>query len=995
VTDGGGDRFEVTLPRALRDQTAVVIAPDVHAVATTAERAGPATALAAALDAGQVRVAYQPIVVLGEERAVAVEALLRPPVGLHPGLPDPATAIAVAEADGLIEAVGAYVLGHASAEVLRLRRRPGYGELQVHVNVSPLQLRDARFVPLVEGVLEATSLPPEALVLEITESAAFEHDGVAEATLGRLTSLGVEVSIDDFGTGFASLELLAATPARSIKLDRSFVSAVGDVGETARGRALVVQAAIGLGRSLGLRIVAEGIESREQARTLEAWGCEFGQGYLFGHPSDPPQLPTLTAPIRRPSGPSVRALRSDAVDLALATAVVVLRSERTDAVRRGAAQELASVIADACGLDRNQADLAVVLAAIVDATRLPDPDQGDRTAVELRRALDQPAAVGRTASAAAIARAAWELAGQRAEGAAASAALRAVLGPTAHVDHELATRVGTWWATPPPEVLPLDLLHGPERRLRDRDQAGRRLRSLTSLAQAIGTPGSLEDILEITAEEARVALGAASLSISRFERDRAQVRTLINVGDLAPWEQRRPRDEVYPLAEYGVASRLLLDGAVHIEAIGTPTTDGRERELLEHLGKGSSAVVPIVIDGDVWGEVFATTAVDEPPFTSADIPFLGAIANVVSLAVRRIEQVDELARLASEDALTRLPNRRSLQRWLEQAVADTPTGGDVTLLLLDVQGLGEINDAYGHGEGDRVLIRVADTLTRATLRSPDAFAARVAGDEFCIGLRGGLDTAVELFGEVRDRLAGGPPPQPRLVGGIATHSAGGLHPVQLLQRADAAQYRARQAGAALLALGPDGAVDHVGDVPDDVAVTEARPASLVGGAVVSSLERWTTHLDAGAVSGRLEAMGEVVLAVLDLNRWVVSEAPTGSGRLHVRSIHARRRRPNPTPFTQLDEEVYELDEFPLTAEALRTGAGFVIDVDDPRADPHERALLEEFGHRYVVVVPATTPDGDGWLLELYGDERSAPVDAAIALIEAVATRTLGRELRCR
>jgi diguanylate cyclase (GGDEF)-like protein len=974
------------LSPSMRDHLRSLLDADLDLTATDTGTA--AAALARALHAGTVGVAYQPIVALADGRPVAVEALVRPPTDVHPHLGDPAGTIAVAEATGLISALGAYVLAHACTAVTTLRREPGYGDLQVHVNVSPLQLRDERLVPFVHGALAAAALPADALVLEITESAAYEQDGLAEATLAHLNGSGVELAIDDFGTGFASLERLAATPAQSLKLDRSFVQAVGAPDAAPRGRALVAQAAIGLGRSLGLRTVAEGIESRRQARTLEAWGCEFGQGYLFGRPTTGLVLPPVDVAATTPQPRNPRALSAEAVDLALAAAQVVLRTAEGGSARRSAAQELAALLAEHARVDRRQSDLAVVLAVLADADR-PLGGSGDRSVAELERALQTAPEVGHDATPAGLARAAARLAAARVDGASAGAAVRTVFGATSSVDPDLLGRLETWWTTPPAESLVTDLLRGPERRLRDRDQAGRRLRSLTTLAQAIGAPGSLEDVLEVTAEEARVALGAASLSISRYERDRVAVRTLVNVGALAPWEERRPHDEVYPLAEFSVAAQLLLDGITHIEAIGSPTTDAQERELLERVGKGSSAAVPILLDGDVWGEVYATTAIDEPPFTSADVPFLVAVANVVSLAVRRTGQVDELARLASEDTLTRLPNRRSLQRWLD-GVATSDAGTSICLLFLDVHGLGDINREHGHTEGDRVLVRVAEALLRATIAS-DGLAARVAGDEFCVGIRGDAAEAISVFEAVRDRLRAGPAPQPRLVCGVAWYGGGPLQTVELLQRADAAQYRARSLGVELLVLDADGREVHrAGNL-----APPATPGHRSGGpgSLISGLERWSEQLTVDGRSGALEALGEVALAALDLNRWVVSEAPSDGRRLHVRSVHSRRRRPNPIPFAPLDEEVYELDDYPLTRRALEEEGAFAVDVDDPRADAKERALLEEFGQRYVVALACRADDGTGWLLELYGDTRSAPIHAAIPFIESIASRTLDRPVR--
>ncbi len=545
-----------------------------HDVAAADPSLPIARTLGEALLASGLWVAYQPIVTLLETRPVALEALVRFDTERWPELGDAATVVGAAEAAGLVGALGAEVLATACTTLAWLRRRSGYERLQMHVNVSPLQLRDGRFVELVRSTLTATALPADALVLELTETAAFEEGGFSEEALSTLTASGIEIAIDDFGTGFASLALLAATPARSIKLDRSFIRAVGEPGEPARGRAQVVQAAIGLARSLGLKVVAEGIESPLQARSLEGWGCEFGQGYLFGRPARDPRdaFPAVTRRRTPPPG-SRRPLSSDAMELALAVATVVLRSGRPDTLRRVTAQELAAVLA-ASDLERGRTDRAVVLATLVDdPLRLAEAPEQDAAMSELVAALRTRPTIGPRASAAGVAAAAWELVGHRRAGLAPTAALRATLGPEAAPDPELVERISAWWASPPPQALPLDHLRGPERRLRDRDRASSRLRSLTSLTQAIGAPGSLEDVLEVTGEEARSALGAASLSISRFERDRNLVRTLVNVGELAPWEERRPADETYSLTEHEVASRAMLDRTVHIEVRQGATTD--------------------------------------------------------------------------------------------------------------------------------------------------------------------------------------------------------------------------------------------------------------------------------------------------------------------------------------------------------------------------------------------------------------------------------------
>jgi diguanylate cyclase (GGDEF)-like protein len=971
--------------------------------ATTHERDSPATSLAEAMGREELRVAYQPIVELTDERVVAVEALVRLPDPPHPDLATPAGLIAVAEAADLVSAVGTEVLVHACSQLAAWRTMPHLADLQVHVNVSPFQLRDDALVQLVERTLAITGLPPTALVLEVTETAAFEEDGAAEATLTTLSALDVEISIDDFGTGFASLDRLASTPARSIKLDRTFIASIGELHAVPRGRALVVQAAIGLGRALGLRVVAEGIETPAQARTLAAWGCLYGQGYLYARPAFAGEL-LLPEPSpetdRRPAvwhrSPD---LSSDAVELALAVAVMASTTDPSGGSVRADAQALALRLADICGLDRGRADIAAVLATIADAPQRFAEMVNTRSevpaAVELARVLATRGDVATDACPGGIATAARQLVIARRNGTTLSQALRFVVP-----DHDpaIGARLDAWWLDTTPSPSPLQELPAMEHRLRNRDDATRRLRALSALTQAIGGTGTLEDVLDVTAEEARAALGASSLSIVRFEREAGRLRTLINVGDLRAWQQRRAKDETYPLSDFPATVERLLDRGVHLQLAGGEAVDNREGRMLEELGKGSSASVPIVIDNVTWGVVHATTAVGSPPFTTADSPFLTAVASVVSLAIRRFEHVDHLVRLAEQDPLTRIANRRALQDRLASALATGCPGTTVGLLLLDVEELSELNTVLGHAEGDRVLVRVADVISRVALTRVGAFPARLGGDEFCIALEGDEqgDAGVEdLLASIRQRLADGPSPRPTLSAGFASVRPGTVGVNELLRRADAAQYLATRTGASLESVGPEG------ELPPPVPMIPsggADPAILAqdqspGRAIDAALRHWGGTLDDPSLERRLQGLGEATGTLLDLNRWVISAYRPEEAQLQTTGVHVRRRRPNGAEFFPTVEESFAVADYPATARALREGTGFSVHVDDPAGDREERSLLRDYGQCYVLALPAGRGE-EQLLLELYGDERSTSLLEARPVVEALASRTLQQDVAC-
>ncbi|HJU49705.1 MAG TPA: EAL domain-containing protein, partial [Pseudogulbenkiania sp.] len=206
------------------------------------------------------------------------EALIR---WRHPelGLVSPGRFIPIAEDSSLIVSIGEWVLKTACQQVCDWRERRLFGG-RVAVNVSGRQLKFAGVVELVERTLEECGLPSSVLELEITESVAMDEDSGMVEVLRRLHELGVYLSIDDFGTGYSSLSYLKRLPVQGLKIDQSFVA---DLHQN-RDDAAITQAIISIARSLGLGLVAEGVELDEQRRYLVEQGCCTGQGYLFSRP---------------------------------------------------------------------------------------------------------------------------------------------------------------------------------------------------------------------------------------------------------------------------------------------------------------------------------------------------------------------------------------------------------------------------------------------------------------------------------------------------------------------------------------------------------------------------------------------------------------------------------------------------------------------------------------------------------------------------------------
>ena len=233
---------------------------------------------------------YQPIVDLVNGRVVALEALVR---WNHPvrGLLHPAAFISMAEETGVISWLGMHVLRTSATQAASWRLAGKIpADLELHVNLSGRQLEDADLVTDVRRVLSTSGFPPQLLVLEITESVAVDIAARHLERLIGLRDLGARLAIDDFGTGYSSLSYLRTLPVDVLKIDRAFAQPVDGTTDQ-----VLLEAIVKLGHSLGIDVIAEGIEREEQAATLRRMGCRRAQGFLFSHPVDGAAVPGLLA----------------------------------------------------------------------------------------------------------------------------------------------------------------------------------------------------------------------------------------------------------------------------------------------------------------------------------------------------------------------------------------------------------------------------------------------------------------------------------------------------------------------------------------------------------------------------------------------------------------------------------------------------------------------------------------------------------------------------
>ncbi|MFJ9630781.1 putative bifunctional diguanylate cyclase/phosphodiesterase [Streptomyces sp. NPDC091280] len=276
----GGNRFELADPEA-----------DARAIT----RHGLTTALPAALDRGEFFIEYQPLVHLGDGSVRGAEALVR---WLHPqhGVLGPDRFIPLAEHTGLIVPLGRWVLDQSVRQAKQWQERHGgndaTGPLRINVNLSPCQLSHPSLVQDTVDILERAGVSPDALCLEVTESALIGADDDLLKPLRRLAEMGVDIALDDFGTGYSNLANLRRLPVSILKLDRSFTQGMQQFPADPVDLK-IVEGIVSLAHSLNLAVTVEGVETGAQAEQLRILGCDTAQGWYYARPGPPERLHEL------------------------------------------------------------------------------------------------------------------------------------------------------------------------------------------------------------------------------------------------------------------------------------------------------------------------------------------------------------------------------------------------------------------------------------------------------------------------------------------------------------------------------------------------------------------------------------------------------------------------------------------------------------------------------------------------------------------------------
>lgn len=513
---------------------------------------------------------------------------------------------------------------------------------------------------------------------------------------------------------------------------------------------------------------------------------------------------------------------------------------------------------------------------------------------------------------------------------------------------------------------------------------GFRLRSLIEFVSLVSAARGYADLLRVMAAEGRRALEASCVSLSHWERDRGRLRTLVNDGELGPGQVHDPVDETYLLSEYPLARKMLADGVGYAQSLDDEDIDPAVRRILVEEGKHCALAVPIMYEGRMWGELWASRSAGQPVFTDDDVDFARIVSAQVGAGIAQAEHLARVERLAYTDDLTGLANRRAFEDRLDEALSLYRSHGlPVGIVVVDVNGLKRINDRHGHVAGDSSLLTFASELSAAASTYADALAARLGGDEFCVLVMGSSgDDVVALAQDICRRASG--VLDEGVACGVATTDdlpTTAVTPSRFLRAADAAQYRAKRAG-----LQAPVVAGRTSSLPGDADGDEDQPerrqfrgrGALGPGPVLDEVVR---RLDASVEHDplkRLVVVAEVLAESVDASSWFVSRMAAGSRTVRTEAS-AVSRGVEGAEYYVVDD--YPVEEYPATYAAL-TGHHVIVDVDDPRSDPAEVSLLMLAGQSEMLMSGLADGAGDHWVVEILGDELSAPVRPYAAVLRA-------------
>jgi diguanylate cyclase (GGDEF)-like protein len=486
----------------------------------------------------------------------------------------------------------------------------------------------------------------------------------------------------------------------------------------------------------------------------------------------------------------------------------------------------------------------------------------------------------------------------------------------------------------------------------------------------------------------------ASLSISRWDRERGLLRTLVNVGLLGPGETRFPADETYSMEPWPEVVGLVEDRMSFVSTRGDGTPEG---EQLAELRKASGISVPILVEARVWGELWAARTEGQTPYTEADLDFAEAVATQVAAGVVQAEHLIRIEGLAFTDPLTGLANRRAVDERLDEALGlHASAGRTVSIVLADINRLKQVNDSFGHEAGDRLIVSVAQAVSRASGLTEHGLAARIGGDEFCVVVDGEpLSVSVQVAEELC-RLVDSQPMSTGISCGVASTEVlpGPVeNATRLFRLADAAQYRAKRAGSRRPVVAGQSVPSDPAEAPAHRRARRGRLSTDVPAALESGLAA-LDELGSADVRQRLECVADHVRDILDAAGWWLSSVRAGEDQLATVSTSVQRlaQAADGRPEAYADVgAVFDLRDYPVTRRAIDEAASFFVESGSPGNDPAEEATLVTAG--YLAVLGAGGSDAvAGWLVEVYADSISLPMGAFEPVLRAlVAVAVAGAE----
>jgi len=514
-----------------------------------------------------------------------------------------------------------------------------------------------------------------------------------------------------------------------------------------------------------------------------------------------------------------------------------------------------------------------------------------------------------------------------------------------------------------------------------------RLQALVQIARVVGATRRFDDLVRDLAEEARRALGGAAGSISRWERDAGVLRTLVNVGDLGPGEVARPEDEVYPVTDWPRTIALVDQGRGYVVTRADPPSP--ERDLLDTNHRGSGVSSAIHVEGRVWGELYVARDQMTPVFAAEDLDFAEAVAVQIAAGIVQADHFARIERLAYQDPLTQLANRRAVDDRLEAAIDDYhATGAPIGLVLADINRLKHVNDSRGHDAGDRLIVAVADAVSRAAADAPGSLAGRIGGDEFCVVVSGGGGVARR----VGDRLCELVDSLPMSTGVSCGIAATDWTPsdvatsLSLFRLADAAQYRAKRTGLRRPVLAGAPEADVAADDGADRRTLRGRTSVDIAAVLESGVEL-LDRLAESDEQARLAAIAEHMVRTTDAAAWWLSYVAHGESTLRAVASSVRRDPTDEEPGHGELGTAFQLADYPASEAAVASSGSFVAVRGAAGNDPAEEMALVGAGYEAVLGAGGRGRDG-GWLVEVFADPIGLPLPGLEGVLRALVALAL-------